>query len=153
MKDVFKYKNFLGSIEVSIEDSCLHGKLLFINDLIIYEAESVDDLEKQFQAAVDDYLTTCAELGREPLKPFSGTFNVRIGPELHQQAAQYAILNGIKVNEVVKTAVSKFLNDPQREEVIHKHIHTHSHEFTFTQNIPLEHPEITGEKYDVTVTH
>ena len=41
MKNVLKYKGFLGSIEVSIEDGIMHGKLLYINDLITYEANTV----------------------------------------------------------------------------------------------------------------
>ncbi len=79
MKDILRYKGFIGSIEISIEDDCLHGKLLFINDLVTYEARTPNQLQAEFESAVEDYLTTCKELGRSPDKPFKGTFNIRVG--------------------------------------------------------------------------
>lgn len=124
MKDTMKYKNFLGSVDVSIKDGVIHGKLLFINDLITYEAETINRLKAEFEAAVDDYLETCKTLDREPLKPFSGTFNVRIGAELHQQVGEYAIFSGISANEVVKKSISCFFEEQKQKEIIHKHIHT-----------------------------
>ena len=56
--DTFHYKGFTGSIENSVEDQCLYGKLLGIGDLILYEADSIDKLEIEFKEAVDDYLIT-----------------------------------------------------------------------------------------------
>ncbi|MFA5203103.1 MAG: toxin-antitoxin system HicB family antitoxin [Lentisphaeria bacterium] len=36
-----------------------------------------------FRGAVDDCLALCRKVGKHPDKPFSGTFNARVGPELH----------------------------------------------------------------------
>ena len=41
---VLTYKTYIGSIEVSVEDECLHGKILFIDDLITYEANTVQEI-------------------------------------------------------------------------------------------------------------
>ena len=131
MKDFLKYKGFLGSIEISIKDNCLHGKLLFIDDLVTYEAESPTQLNAEFEAAVEDYLETCNELKREPIKPFSGTFNIRIGPELHQNLAQYAVSRDSSINDIVKKAVISYLEKPEPKEIIHKHYHTHQYEEKF----------------------
>lgn len=81
----FKYKGFIGSIRPSVENDCLYGKIEFINDLITYEAETVPEFKKAFETAVDDYLETCKSLGKTPEKPFKGSFNLRIGPELHRK--------------------------------------------------------------------
>ena len=51
----------MGSIKISLEDNCLHGKILNIADLITYEAQTVDELKAAFQAATDDYIAFCAE--------------------------------------------------------------------------------------------
>jgi len=118
MKDFLKHKGFLGSIEVSFEDNCLHGKILFINDLVTYEAESPGQLEAEFKAAVEDYLATCKELGRAPNRPFSGSFNVRIGPELHQKLARYAAVKNTSINEIVKQAVHECLEQPNHRETV-----------------------------------
>lgn len=83
---MMEYKGYLGTVEYSAEDHCLYGKLAFIRDLVNYEATTVDGLETEFRAAVDDYLKSCKELGKEPNIPFKGSFNVRTGPDLHRQA-------------------------------------------------------------------
>ncbi|MGO9374305.1 MAG: type II toxin-antitoxin system HicB family antitoxin [Syntrophobacteraceae bacterium] len=109
MKDILRYKGFIGSIEISIEDDCLHGKLLFINDLVTYEARTPNQLQAEFESAVEDYLTTCKELGRSPDKPFKGTFNIRVGSELHQKLAKQAALKHASINDIVKQALIECL--------------------------------------------
>lgn len=64
MSGILKYKDFYGSIELSYEDKILHGKIECINDLVTYEAETINDLEAAFREAVDDYLDTCKSLGK-----------------------------------------------------------------------------------------
>ena len=53
-----KHRGIAGEIRYSDEDKCWHGKLLGINDLVTYEAESPEQLEEEFKIAVDDYLDT-----------------------------------------------------------------------------------------------
>ncbi|MCU7904955.1 MAG: type II toxin-antitoxin system HicB family antitoxin [Candidatus Thiodiazotropha sp. (ex Epidulcina cf. delphinae)] len=84
--NMMEYKGYAGTVEYSPEDHCLYGKLAYIRDLVNYEATHVEDLEREFQAAVDDYLKDCEDIGKAPNKPFKGTFNVRIGTELHRAA-------------------------------------------------------------------
>ena len=55
------YKGYLGSIEVSIEDNCLHGKLLGISDVIGYEGQTIKELTKAFMEAVEDYIEVCVK--------------------------------------------------------------------------------------------
>jgi predicted HicB family RNase H-like nuclease len=101
----FNYRNYQGSIGASIKDNCLYGKILFINDLILYEGNTLDELKKNFEEAVDDYLETCKEAGIEPKKPFKGTFNVRIGQELHEKAARRAEEIGKSLNDYIKDTI------------------------------------------------
>jgi len=74
MKQTLEHAGYCGSAEISVEDGCLFGKILFINDLIMYSADSFPELKKEFQAAVEDYLETCQQVGKEaerPFKPYS----------------------------------------------------------------------------------
>jgi len=80
------YKNYFGTVQYSAEDKCLFGKLAFIRDLVNYEATTVERLEIEFKAAVDDYLKQCEETKKQPDSPCKGTFNVRTGSPLHRQA-------------------------------------------------------------------
>ena len=51
-----EYKGYIGRIEFSADDQCYFGRILNINDLVFYEADSVEDLEVEFHEAVDDYI-------------------------------------------------------------------------------------------------
>lgn len=113
MKDMLRHKGFSGSIETSLEDNCLHGTILFIDDLVTYEAKTLADLKTEFESAVEDYISTCEEIGRQPMKPCSGTFNIRIGPELHQKTAQHAAEAGSSINDVIKKALIAYIDKPK----------------------------------------
>lgn len=110
--EIIKYKDFIGSVEISRQghEFIVHGKILFINDLVTYEADKPENIEGEFHAAVDDYINTCRNLGIEPHKSFSGSFNVRIGPDIHQRLAQFAIQSDKKINSVVKNAIEEYLD-------------------------------------------
>lgn len=118
------YGKYLGSIEFSLEDKCLFGRILFINDSILYEGQTIEGLEIAFKEAVDDYLAYCKEAGRPADKPFSGSFNVRIDKDLHRKAAQEAGKQGIALNEFVSQAIKEKIKHDGVLRVEHTHNHT-----------------------------
>lgn len=105
MSDTMTYKGYIGTVHYSEEDEIFHGKIEAINDLIMFEGASVKELKKAFHGAVDDYLETCKEMGREPQKPFKGSFNVRIPSDLHRKAAEKATRMGVSLNQLVQKAL------------------------------------------------
>lgn len=111
MENILKYKGFIGSVKYSAEDKVLHGKIEGINDLISYEGHSVDALEQSFQEAVEDYVYLCEQAGKEPLKSFKGSFNVRINPELHRQAYMQATSRQQSLNDFVQKAIENEVNN------------------------------------------
>lgn len=111
---VLRYKGFIGSIEVDIDKKCLYGKLLYTNDLVTYEATTIVKLEIEFKKAINDYLETCKSLGREPMKSFKGSLNIRIGPNLHKAVAVHAAMCGLTLNEYIKLAVQKQIKREER---------------------------------------
>lgn len=117
------HKGYCGSIEVSLEDGCLHGKILFINDLVTYEAETIPQLTQAFNETVDFYLRKCAQEGLRADKPFSGSFNVRTGSDLHRKAAHAAYADGLNLNEFVLKAVEVAVDRSDVAKVEHTHNH------------------------------
>ena len=107
MSNTIEYKGYIGSIEYSSEDKCFFGKLEMINDLVTFEATNAEELETNFHNAVDEYLKTCEELGREPQKTFKGVFNVRIDTKLHQEIYKEALRCGISLNAYVKETLQQ----------------------------------------------
>jgi predicted HicB family RNase H-like nuclease len=63
------YKEYLGSLEVSLEDLCLFGRVLYIDDLVSYEGQTVAETRVAFEEAVEHYLSTCKELQLTPNVP------------------------------------------------------------------------------------
>lgn len=118
-----QYKGYLGSVEYSLEDGCLHGKILHIIDLVTYEAQTVPELEAAFKGSVDDYLDTCAQVGKEPNKAFKGTFNVRMTPEQHKAAAVAAATLKTTLNDFVSQAVAEKLAGREFHHHNEQHIH------------------------------
>lgn len=121
MSSHFEYKGYLGSAEVDAENGVLHGRLLFIRDAIGYSAPTVQELRSAFESAVDDYLGACAEEGDEPDIPCKGSFNVRVGPERHRDAALRARQKGLGLNEYVCTALDEAARSAAQRTVVHRH--------------------------------
>jgi predicted HicB family RNase H-like nuclease len=123
-KKTFSYKGYTGSADISIEDNCLFGRILFIEDIISYEGDNPGSLEVEFRAAVDRYLAYCASTGKSANKPYSGTFNVRVGIETHRHACIAAAEYGVNLNEFVCMAIEEKLiqsSSPVIKEVHHHH--------------------------------
>jgi len=107
MTDKLMFKDFIGSVHYSTNDSVFHGKLEGINDLVTFEGESVKELKLAFEEAVEDYIELCKELDKDPLKSFKGSFNVRISPSLHSEAFKTATLRGKSLNQFVQEAIER----------------------------------------------
>jgi predicted HicB family RNase H-like nuclease len=106
MTETVKFKGYYGSVELSIEDDCLHGRLLGIADIITYEGNTVHEIKAAFKEAVDDYLQLCKEIGKSPEKPYSGKVMFRIDPAVHAKAALAAELQGKSLNQWAQEVLS-----------------------------------------------
>ncbi len=110
MNNTMEYKGYVGSVEFSENDGVLFGKVQGVRSLISYEGTTVAELISDFHAAVDDYLALCQEEGTEPETAYKGSFNIRIGPELHKRAAVYAIAHQQTLNAFIAEAVDEKLS-------------------------------------------
>lgn len=106
MKNYLEHKGYIGTVEFSADDKVFFGKLEAINDLVTFEGENVMELENNFIDAVEDYLATCSELGKEPNKTFKGVFNVRVNATVHKKLFLLARKRGINLNQLVAQSVA-----------------------------------------------
>jgi predicted HicB family RNase H-like nuclease len=104
------YRGYAAKIAYSDEDGCFVGHIAGIRDVVGFHGVSVAELRAAFEEAVDDYLETCARLGRTPQKPYSGKLLLRVDPLLHARAAMLAEAQGKSLNawaqEVLAQAVA-----------------------------------------------
>lgn len=110
-KNIFEYRGYHTKVEFDSEDLVLRGKIEGINDLVDFECQNAQDVEKEFHEAVDEYLEFCAEVGKTPDKEYKGTFNVRISPELHKKLVNLAARNGDTLNATVEKAIRNYIFD------------------------------------------
>ncbi len=122
MNDILQFKGYYAEVHFSADDDVFYGKLLGISDLVSFEGSSVTDLKKAFHEAVEDYLITCEELGKDPEKIYKGSFNVRIPPELHRKAANYASIRKMTLNDLVKQAIDGVVSKPFAIDPVQKQI-------------------------------
>jgi len=65
VKNFMEYRGFYGSVEFSDEDNVFFGRLIGINDRILFEGDSMTNLRNNFKEAVDDYFEICKNMGKE----------------------------------------------------------------------------------------
>jgi predicted HicB family RNase H-like nuclease len=97
------YKGFQASVEY--DDGVLLITVLHINDSVSATCNNASEVIPTFRDLIDDYVETCAELEEEPNRPFKGSFNVRIGSALHQNAAMAAASLQLTLNSWVADAI------------------------------------------------
>ena len=113
MNNVLTYKNFIGTVGYSSDDHLFYGKIEGIDDLVTFEGETVSALEIAFREMVDQHIADCKAEGKPVGKSYKGVLNIRISPGLHKKAAQSAIIRGITLNQMIKHALEKELeNNP-----------------------------------------
>lgn len=109
--NTLSYNGYKASVDYDDEDEIFFGKLLGIHDVVGFHADNVADLKAAFQEAVDDYIATCAKIGKAPQKPYSGNLMLRVDPAVHSKAALAAELAGKSLNqwgeEVLREAAEK----------------------------------------------
>ena len=110
MSNIMKYKGYWAEIKYSDEDECFWGEIEGLKkDLILFEGNSVKELKKDFEDAINHYLKVCKDTNTEPEKQCKGSLNVRLGVELHNKAKMKSIEKKISINELIKEAVQLYL--------------------------------------------
>lgn len=107
MDHLLKYKGYTGSVEYSKADQVWYGEILYIVDLVLYEAKSRAELPLRFREAVNGYLDDCIYFGRSPNQPCTGELSVRIGPELHSALMMKALREKRSADDIVREALQQ----------------------------------------------
>lgn len=100
--NTLRYKNYLGAFVYDEEADLFHGRVLGLRDVVTFEGRSIDELKTALADSIEDYPGFCKTLGKEPEKPLSGRFLVRVDPDLHRSIAVAATREGKSLNVCVK---------------------------------------------------
>lgn len=112
MKNALVYKDHAARVEFDADDRIFFGRLAGIRDIVTFHGRTVEELETAFKEVIDHYLETCAKLGDEPNKAYSGKLTLRIPPNVHAAIATAAAVSGKSLNKWVSDIL---------EEAVHTH--------------------------------
>ena len=96
---------FNAKIEYDADLDLFRGEILGLNGGADFYGKNPKELRAEFKKSLQVFLEVCQEKGIEPKRNFSGKFNLRISPELHEQLALAAQAEGKSINMVAQEAL------------------------------------------------
>ena len=106
-----KYKSYTALVEFNEEAKVFRGEVADTKDVITFQSENAKDLETEFHKSVEEYLKFCAEMKREPEKPFSGKLLLRLDVELHRKLYLKSLQQSASINQLIVNAVKEKIED------------------------------------------
>ena len=64
-----RYKDYEAVIEYDESDRLFFGRVINTEDIIVFDGLSVDELEQAFKTVIEQYLTDCQTLNKNPNQP------------------------------------------------------------------------------------
>jgi predicted HicB family RNase H-like nuclease len=105
MTNILRHMGHSARVEFDADDRIFFGRIARIAGGVGFHADTVEGLVAAFEDAVDDYLETCAKVGKRPDKPYSGKLMLRVDPSVHAKAALAAQLAGKSLNQFGEDAL------------------------------------------------
>ena len=94
-------------IEYDEELDVFRGEILGLSGGADFYGKNPKELRTEFKRSLQVFMQVCAEKGIEPRRQFSGKFNLRIPPELHQKLAITAQAEGKSINSLAQEALQE----------------------------------------------
>jgi len=102
--NIMELNGYRALIQYDSEIEMFRGEFMGLNGSADFYANDIEGLKKEGAISLKVFLQMCIEDKVEPKKSFSGKFNVRIPPALHEDIASAAISEGKSLNQwVVET--------------------------------------------------
>ena len=103
--NVMTVDGFHATIEFDPDLDMFRGEILGLNGGADFYGKNPKELRAEFKRSLQVFLAVCAEKGIEPRRHFSGKFNLRIPPELHEKLAIAAQAQGKSINTLAQEAL------------------------------------------------
>lgn len=99
--------SYHAKIEYDEELDLFRGEILGLNGGADFYGKNPKELRTEFKRSLQVFLEVCKEKGIEPKRHFSGKFNLRIPPELHEKLAIAAQAQGKSINTLAQEALQE----------------------------------------------
>lgn len=101
------HEGYVATIELDEDAGLFHGEVINTRDVLTFQGRTLDDLRAAFADTIADYVEWCRERGKEPERPYSGNFLLRLSPDLHRRIATAAARAGKSVNAYVAETLDR----------------------------------------------
>ncbi len=101
------YDDYVARVELDEDAGLFHGEVINTRDVLTFQGRTLDELKAAFADTVADYVEWCRERGKEPERPCSGNFTVRVSPELHRRIAAAAAREGKSVDAFIAATLER----------------------------------------------
>lgn len=105
--NVMTIDSFNAKIEYDPGLDVFRGEILGLNGGADFYGKNPKELRIEFKKSLDVFLEVCREKGVEPRRNYSGKFNLRISPELHERLAIVAQAEGKSINTLAQEALQQ----------------------------------------------
>jgi predicted HicB family RNase H-like nuclease len=102
-------EGYHAKIEYDPELDTFRGEILGLNGGADFFGRNPKELRAEFKKSLHVFLEVCKEKGIEPRRHYSGKFNLRISPELHERLAIAAQASGKSVNTLAQEALKQIV--------------------------------------------
>lgn len=106
MKNVMEIDGHRATVSFDPEIGMFRGEFVGLSGGADFYATSVEALAAEARQSLAVYLEVCAQKGMAPFRQFSGRFNVRLDPLLHEAAVTAAAAENMSLNEWVADALA-----------------------------------------------
>jgi predicted HicB family RNase H-like nuclease len=103
--NIMNLEGYSAKIDYDPELDTFRGEILGLNGGADFYGRNPKELRAEFRKSLDVFLAVCKEKNLEPRRRFSGKFNLRISPELHQKLAIAAEAEGKSINTLAQEAL------------------------------------------------
>ena len=111
--NIMSADDYQAKIEFGAELDMFRGEILGLQGGADFCGRTPEELRAEFRKSLQVFLEVCREKGIEPRRHYSGKFNIRIPPELHERLAILVQAEGKSLNTLAQEALQRVVEEEQ----------------------------------------
>lgn len=113
MMNTMSINGYRAIIKYDPDIEMFRGEFVGLNGGADFYAGDVAGLQREAARSLQVFLDMCREDGVEPRRHFSGKFNLRLSPELHEEIAAASAAEGTSINQWIADELNSSIKDRQ----------------------------------------
>lgn len=106
MKNIMTINGHRAVIEFDPDTGLFRGEFMGLNGGADFYAESVKALQKEGETSLRVFMEMCREKGTDPIRHYSGKFQVRLPEKEHARAVEMAAARGVSLNQLIRDSLA-----------------------------------------------